>query len=95
MNKTKIGRTPMCMNDIHGILNISMEPCQSEGNPMKFPNQLFEYDIEYNIRKFDTNLCLRIDEKTAVLEQCNPESMRWGANEITGQLMDFELNQMH
>ncbi|EFX80245.1 hypothetical protein DAPPUDRAFT_103708 [Daphnia pulex] len=88
MNKNKNGKTPMCMNNIHGKLNISMEPCQSQGDPMQFPDQLFEYDIDYTIRKFDTNHCLRINERNAVLEQCNPESMRWGANEITGQLMD-------
>ncbi|EFX62651.1 hypothetical protein DAPPUDRAFT_336651 [Daphnia pulex] len=88
MNKNKNGKTPMCMNNIHGKLNISMEPCQSPGDPMQFPDQLFEYDIDYTIRKFDTNHCLRINEKNAVLKQCYPDSMRWGANEITGQLMD-------
>jgi hypothetical protein len=88
MNKENNGKTPMCMSNIHGKLNISMEPCQAEEDPMQFLDQLFEYNIDYTIRKFDTNHCLRIDEKTAILEQCNSKSMRWGANEITGQLME-------
>ncbi len=75
------------MNNIHGTLNISMEPCRSQEAPMQVPEQLFEYDIDYAIRKLNTNHCLRIDEKNALLEKCNPESMRWGANEITEQWM--------
>ena len=95
MNKENNGKTLMCMSNIHGKLNISMEPCQAEEDPMQFLDQLFEYNIDFTIRKFDTNRCLRIDEKTAILEQCNSKSMRWGSQRDNWTVNGNKLNQVH
>jgi hypothetical protein len=37
-----------------------------------------------------SNQCLRVNDEKAFLEPCNSESMRWGFNDMTRQIMDVQ-----
>ena len=50
----------------------------------------FEYTTDYTIRMLQSNQCLRVNDEKAFLESCNSESMRWGFNDMTRQIMDVQ-----
>ena len=50
----------------------------------------FEYATDYTIRKLQSNHCLRVNDEKAFLESCNSDSMRWGFNDMTRQIMEIQ-----
>ena len=50
----------------------------------------FEYTTDYTIRMLQSNQCLRVNDKKAFLEPCNSDSMRWGLNDMTRQIMEVQ-----
>ncbi len=53
-------------------------------------NLEFEYATDYTIRKLQSNQCLRVNDDKAFLEPCTSDSMRWGLNEMTRQMMEVQ-----
>ena len=91
IHKTRKGSNDhqVCMSFTSDMINVTTEPCRRQDKEFYQQNHMFEYATDYTIRRINTNYCLKI-ESLAILEKCNENSMRWGMNEITGQIMELQ-----
>ena len=77
-----------CMTHSKDMRTVYIETCTRQDKEFSQQNQMFEYATDYTIRKFKSNMCLKIDAGTATLEKCSENSIRWGTNKLTGQIME-------
>ena len=74
-----------CLTTTEGTSKLEMKPCIVNDT-----TQDFEYTKDFTIRKFGTNECLEVTILSANLKPCVNESLRFGRNEQTGQIIELE-----
>ncbi len=67
---------------------IELKFCKELENKKIDPDQMFEYSIDFTIRKFNSDFCLLHRNGNVNIEKCN-NSTRFGQNLHTKQLVDI------
>ena len=74
-----------CLSNAPGTSVVEMKACLDNDS-----TQEFEYAKDFTIQKFGTNRCITITRNYASLKHCDKESMRFGKNLQTGQIIELE-----